>query len=655
MKNILWLFSILLLILFSSCDPVEVLKDTKNTDTLDYVWDETKVVKIAFQDNSIAVNNKNVQVAGRVLTIIGSGTYELSGTLTEGQVVVNSSGVVRLLMNNVNISNSTTAPIFIKDAKRAILILPEGTHSTVTDGAEYVLTADSLNSAIYSTDYMAITGQGALTVNGNYNSAISSRDELIIESGSFVVNAAGPAIKGRDYLIINGGDFKINSGGDAIKSDKELVANQGFVEINAGTFHIVSQKDGITAITDLRINAGSFDITTGGGSTAVPDSTISAKGLKSDNSIEINGGSFKLSSSDHAISASNKLIIHAGDFNINSVGDAIKSNAKSLTHLGLIEIHGGTFHIVSQKDGFTALTDLKITAGDFDITTGGGSTMERDTTISAKAIKCGDRIEISGGAFKLNSSDNAIDASNHLFLNAGEFQLSSSNKPLDSDSTLTIRSAKVDIIKAMKGVSSHKIYLLGGVLTVNSQNDCLKASKRQDIDVNDGSSIVIDGAELYLDTQKGDALDSNGSITINSGVVVVQGSSSSKDDALKYRESFTINGGVVVASGGNSLLPNKATELVTVGIKFRSLIVPGMIINIQDEAGNTVISYKSDKLAYYMVIAHKDLKLNTKYNLYIGGSVEGAEINGYYPQGLYTPGNKKGSFTLTLNNSQVTV
>jgi hypothetical protein len=547
MKNIMWIFSFSFIFIFTSCDPVDVLNDPKDTDTLDYVWDASKVVKINFQGSKIDVDSKNVEVNGSKITIVSSGTYELSGTLTEGQIIVNSSGIVRLLMNNVHISNSTTAPIYIYDAKRAIIILPEGTNSTVSDGVDYIITADSLNSAIYSTDYLAIYGEGALTVNGNYNSAISSRDELIIESGTLNVSSVGPAIKGKDMLIINGGDFTINSSGDALKSDKEFVANEGFIEINGGKFNIVSLRDAITAVTDIRIKGG-----------------------------------------------------------------------------------------------------------DFNITTGGGSEIERDTTISTKGIKCGNRIAISAGTFKVNSSDNAIDASNHLLISGGQFELSSSNKPLDSDSTLTFTAGKIDILKAVKGISSHKIYLLGGEVSVNSRNDCLKATLGQDLTTNDGSLIIIDGTNLYLDTEKGDALDSNGSIVINSGVVVVQGSSSLSDDAIKYRAGFNVVGGVVVASGGASYMPDNTSTLNSVGIKFNSLIVPGMYVNIQDELGKSILTYRLDKLAYYMVITHQDLKINSTYSVYTGGSAVGNEMNGFYPDAVYTPGVKKGSFTITQKTTRVT-
>ena len=287
MKKIL-LFSAILssFLWFSSCDPENVIDDQgKDTDTLDYVWDETKVIDIKLNSTSIECNSTNVSINGQNAVITKKGTYKLSGTLENGQIVVNASGIVRLLLNNVNITSQTTSAIYVADAKRAIIFLPEGTNNTITDGPNYVMTADSINSTIYSRDYMAIAGSGKLTVNANYNSAISSRDELIIESGDIAVNSVGLGIKGKDYLIINGGKFNIKSGGDGLKSDKDSTENEGFIEINNGEFDIISDQDAISAQTELRIKNGTFRITTGGGSNFTSD-LISAKGLKSQEAID---------------------------------------------------------------------------------------------------------------------------------------------------------------------------------------------------------------------------------------------------------------------------------------------------------------------------------------------------------------------------------
>jgi hypothetical protein len=386
---------------------------------------------------------------------------------------------------------------------------------------------------------MAIAGSGKLTVNANYNSAISSRDELIIESGDITVNSVGLGIKGKDYLIINGGKFNITSGGDGLKSDKDSTENEGFIEINNGEFDIVSDQDAISAQTELRINNGTFRITTGGGS------------------------------------------------------------------------------------NFTA--DL----------------------ISTKGLKSQDRITIENGGFTLDCADNIIDADNHLTINGGNFVLSSGNKPLDSDSTLTINGGTVQIIKSVKGISSHRIAVNGGLVTVLSRNDCMKASLGAELTTDDGSSISINGGMVTLSSDKGDALDSNGSILISGGAVTVQGSATKPDDAVSYRSTFKINGGSFYAAGATSLLPQTDSEQNSLAVSFSIIQPPGQIFCIQTEAGATVAVFKATRYSYFFMTSIPALQTGQTYHLYTGGTVTGTDMGGYYADGVYTPGTKKTTFTVS--------
>ena len=547
-KTLFYCLLFISLISMVSCDPENVIdKPVVDSDTLDYVWDSTKVVKITLNQTSIACTSKDVTINGTTATITAKGSYEISGTLNDGQIIVDADGLVRLILKNANISSSTTSPVFINQADKAIIILPEGTTSTIADGTNYTVTPDSLNAAVFSKDYLAVYGKGKLIVNGNYNSGISSKDELIIQSGILDVTAVGAGIKGKDYLKIYDGDITVNSGGDALKSDNDsLVSSLGYVDIENGTFALVSANDGISASNLVNITGGTFNIITGGGSAITPG-LESTKGIKARN------------------------------------------------------------------------------------------------------------IAISGGTFIINSSDNSIDADNDIVINSGTFTLYSADKPLDCDSTIVINNGDVNIVKAEKGISGHHITFNGGKVNVVSKNDCIKATLGTDLTTDDGSSVNVKGATVLLSTEKGDALDSNGSITVTSGVLVIQGSQTSPDDAISYRSSCLISGGVVTAAGATSLAPSLASSQNSVSIRFSSILAPGTIINIQDTSGNSLLTYKVTKYAYSLVVSAPALTTATTYNVYTGGSTTGSGLNGYYPDGVYTAGTKRGSFTVSGKVTSVTM
>ena len=128
------------------------------------------------------------------MTITAIGTYNISGTLNNGQIIVDTEdeGTVNLVLNGATINNSTSAPIYVRSADKTVITLADGTQNDVTDGAAYTYDdaeAEEPNAAIFSKDDLTINGGGALTVTANFNDGITSKDDLKITSGVITVNA----------------------------------------------------------------------------------------------------------------------------------------------------------------------------------------------------------------------------------------------------------------------------------------------------------------------------------------------------------------------------------------------------------------------------------------------------------------------------------
>lgn len=547
MKYILIVAAVFAAFIFSSCDPENVNNNGKDTDSIDVVWDAEKVSNIVLNNSGSTATSKYVVIAEKLITITKPGTYEITGTLSGGQIIVNTDddGRVRLILDNVNISNSNTSPLFIANAERTILVLPAGTVNTFTDGTNYIITADSLNAPIYSKDDLVVFGDGTLNVNGKYRGGLTSRDELDILSGTIIVNSVTTGIRGKDNLRIENGTFSINCGGDALKADNDSSELKGFVTIKNGTFNIVSARgDGISATKLTTIEGGSFDITTGGGSTAQSD-TASTKGIKG-------------------------------------------------------------------------------TRG----------------------------VKISGGTFIINSLDNSIHSPNSIEISNGNFSISTGNRALKADSMLTVSGGEISVTAAFKGLSSHKLKFSGGNTTVNSRNDCLKATLGEDLTTFDGSSIEISGGTLLLTTAKGDAVDSNGDLIITGGTLVVQGSQTTPDDALSHRANFSISGGNLIAAGARTLTPTISSQN-SVMIRFSSYLAPNSLICVQDENNNPLIIFKLQRYALYSLFSVPAFTTDKTFSVYTGGTASGIDKYGYYQSGAYTPGIKRGSFTMNAGFNSV--
>ena len=73
--------------------------------------------------------------SGSQVTISAGGTYLISGSLSNGQIVVDApdTDVVRLVLNGVDITSATGPAIQVDAAKKVILILADGTKNSVAD------------------------------------------------------------------------------------------------------------------------------------------------------------------------------------------------------------------------------------------------------------------------------------------------------------------------------------------------------------------------------------------------------------------------------------------------------------------------------------------------------------------------------------------
>ena len=59
--------------------------------TADYTWNSADVIPIILNGNSITVSGTGATVDGSKVTITSAGTYSISGTLNDGQIIVDTA------------------------------------------------------------------------------------------------------------------------------------------------------------------------------------------------------------------------------------------------------------------------------------------------------------------------------------------------------------------------------------------------------------------------------------------------------------------------------------------------------------------------------------------------------------------------------------
>jgi hypothetical protein len=336
----------------------------------DYTYDAGDAVQVDLEGSTIESDGAGVSIDGSRVTITEAGTYRFSGTLADGQIVVDTPAkeTVKLVLGGVDIRSSNSAAIYVADAKKVVIILAEDTQNNLNDGQtyEYALPEDEEpNATIFSKADLAIGGTGSLKVTGNFNDAINSKDGLIIAGGTIQVSAVDDGLRGKDYLVVEGGNLLVEVQGDGMKSDNDEDASLGYILIEGGSLTIRADGDGINAQTDVIIQAGEFTLTTGGGNGQVVDETTSAKGIKAGTNINIDGGEFTIDSADDAIHSNTNVTITGGTFVLATGDDGIHADETLTIDKGdlqvkqsyegiesaVITIHGGTINLKSSDDG----------------------------------------------------------------------------------------------------------------------------------------------------------------------------------------------------------------------------------------------------------------------------------------------------------------
>lgn len=252
---------------------------------------DTQTISVELNSEDTQVNSENIQMSGQILTIKKSGNYEFSGTLENGQIVVETQDEkdVQIILNNVDISNDFGPAILVNNASQVVVTLADSSQNNLSDGDDYTFEDEDEGTgwAIFSKDDLVIQWNGTLNVVGNLSDGIVSKDELYIDNGNIEVIAADDGIRGKDYLgisqanisitaqwdglksnddekatiVINSGDIKISAGDDAIHSEINIVINGGDIEIsksyegieaqyitfNDGNIYVTSSDDGINA------------------------------------------------------------------------------------------------------------------------------------------------------------------------------------------------------------------------------------------------------------------------------------------------------------------------------------------------------------------------------------------------------------------------
>ncbi len=569
---------------------------------------------ITLNGDSITVSGNGATINGTTVTITRPGNYDITGELSDGQILVDAEkeNEISLTLSGASITCSSSAPIYVKKAGAVTIILADGTENYISDSDTYALEEgeDEPDAAIFSKADLSFSGDGKLTVEGNYDMAIHSKDSVcFFDSGTYDILSAGDGVKGKDSVLIAGAiAMNITAGQDGIQSS--------------------SSKDGPGTI--LLEGGSTISITAG------------KHGIKAETALSVSTGTLTIDAQEDGL--------HAGDFI--HIGGHDSAPAPVLT-------------ITAGCDGIQSATDLTVWSGDISITTGGGAanapehveefgfpgwfdTQEDssdETSSSAKGLKSDGDMTIDGGIITLDCMDDGLHCGGALTISDGaDLTIASGDDGVHSDDTLVISGGTINITQSYEGLEAVFITISGGDISLVASDDGLNAAGGSSADTDfefmgpgqEGTAetleeasyyILITGGTLNVDAG-GDGLDSNGAFFMEGGTVIVSGPEDSMNGALDYTTTGQITGGTLIACGASGMAQNfdSSSTQCSLLYNFDETFEGGTTVTLSDATGTVLFEAEMTKSFNSVVISTPDMQVGETYTLSCGDTSVEVEL-----------------------------
>ena len=378
-------------------------------------------------------------------------TYTLSGTTTDGEFALTGSYKCTIALDGVTLTNPSGAAINIVNGKRIQLSAKKNTENTLTDG-----TGGEQKACIYSKGQLQLQGNGTLNIVSNTKHGIKSGDYIAVKNLTLsITKAVGDGISCNEYFLMESGNVSIKGvGDDGIQCDLDGTTStgettdhddedSGNIYLQGGTLSIsttATATKGVKAAGTFFINETSgttvLTVTNTGGTDTSDATDLSASAcLKSDQAINISGGTLTLTNSGQggrAINTDGTLTISGGTIDAQSQGSNYGSSSGGGGG-GPWGGGGGSSSSHKYAKGVKADGNITITGGTLSVYSKNHEGLESKGTIT-----------ISGGQVSVQASDDAINSAGDFTISGGQVMgYSTGNDGLDANGNFYIKGGLV--------------------------------------------------------------------------------------------------------------------------------------------------------------------------------------------------------------------
>lgn len=539
----------------------------KTTAVAPIVYDvsekERAVEKAATVDLSALSKDVNADgatvLSNDVTTITTAGSYILTGAYAGITVSVGNGETAHLFLNDATISGGAGIAISNTNKKSTLIITAcENTENEVASKGD---------------DANAIHVKGTLKING---------------TGTIKVSAKKNGIKVSKGLSIADSTLNVTAGNHALSAR--------FIEAENAKINVLSaEKDALNAECDDETQEFTLD-----------EGYVSLKSSKDFASVSGDG-----------IQADTFVYITGGSVNIETSATFVSYCAESMATYDLSE---DDFRYIKSGDTYKKIDDVASKGARYAMIQ------------SAKGIKCGEIkyeidgteyavtknsnyfIVIDGARVKINSSDDAIHTnSGNVLVKGGALDLTTLDDGIHADELVKIDGGEITVNGSYEGIEGAYVETGGGTIYITASDDGINAAS-DDESVNE--HIIISGGTITVDAA-GDGLDSNGTIYVTGGTLIVYGPTTGADTGLDADGGILIDGGNVFVASSKEMLEIPASNSKSNVLVYGVNTVPaGSEIILTNADGGEMVRITLKKQAQAIILSTPELAANGTYSLY---------------------------------------
>ena len=569
-------------------------------------YEESGAVYVTLSGDGITGETDGVAIKGQTVTITAEGTYIFSGTLSEGQIVVDADNAkVQIVFDNVDITCASSAAVYVKSAEKVFVTLAEGSQNTLRNTDEYVAIDDNnIDAVIFAKSDLTLNGTGSLTIVSAEGHGIVSKDDLKITGGAYDITAAGHALSGKDSVRITDGTFILTAEKDGIHAENADDEEKGYIYIADGDFTITSDGDGMDASSIVQIEDGTFDITAGGGA----------------------ANSQKTHESDMPGGGMSQNIERPDGESMPQMGE--KPDEESMSQMGEKPDEESMPQMGEKPDGENMPQD----------------TTTDESSTSTKGIKAGGGMYLNGGTYQIDSADDSIHSNANITIADGTYTLATGDDGVHADDALTVNGGTITVTESYEGLEGLTVTINDGTIDITARDDGINTAGGTDqsgfgtfgdhfkgMDSADDETEETTDNEMWMELNGGyihilaggDGVDSNGDLTINGGEIYIDGPSDNGNSAIDYgdRSSAYMNGGTLVAIGSSGMAEgmSDSSKQEVLMVKLGEQMEAGDVV-LTDSEGNVIVSYTALKSYDCVIISTAEVESGATYTLITSGT-----------------------------------